>query len=73
VVASQVYRWEVILSQVVDQVKSGTLGGTTFIMTFEGGGLEIQFNDAMDIPAAVLESAQATIDGLSDGSISTGQ
>ncbi|WP_419844875.1 BMP family ABC transporter substrate-binding protein [Candidatus Poriferisocius sp.] len=73
VVASQVYRWEVILSEVVNQVKSGTLGGTTFIMTFEGGGLEIQFNDAMDIPAAVLDSAQATIDGLSDGSISTGQ
>ena len=73
VVASQVYRWEVILSEVVAQVKSGTLGGTTFIMTFDGGGLEIQFNDAMDIPAAVLDSAEATIAGLSDGSISTGQ
>ncbi|MXW57385.1 MAG: BMP family ABC transporter substrate-binding protein, partial [Acidimicrobiia bacterium] len=73
VVASQVYRWEVILSEVVDQVKGGTLGGTTFIMTFDGGGLEIQFNDAMDIPAAVLDSAEATIAGLSDGSISTGQ
>lgn len=73
VVASQVYRWEVILSEVVDQVKSGTLGGTTFIMTFEGGGLDIQFNDAMDIPADVLASAEATIAGLSDGSISTGQ
>ncbi len=73
VVASQVYRWEVVLSQIVDQVKAGTLGGETFIMTFEGGGLDIQFNDAMDIPADVLASAQATIDGLSDGSISTGQ
>ena len=73
VVASQVYRWEVILSEVVDQVKGGTLGGTTFIMTFDGGGLDIQFNDAMDIPAAVMDSAQATIAGLSDGSISTGQ
>ena len=73
VVASQVYRWEVILSEVVDQVKGGTLGGTTFIMTFDGGGLEIQFNDAMDIPADVLASAEATIAGLSDGSISTGQ
>ncbi|WP_419927107.1 BMP family ABC transporter substrate-binding protein [Candidatus Poriferisocius sp.] len=73
VVASQVYRWEVILSEVVDQVKGGTLGGTTFIMTFDGGGLEIQFNDAMDIPADVLASAEDTIAGLSDGSISTGQ
>ena len=73
VVASQVYRWEVVLSDIVDQVKAGTLGGETFIMTFEGGGLDIQFNDAMDISADVLASAQATIDGLSDGSISTGQ
>ncbi len=73
VVASQVYRWEVILSEVVDQVKSGTLGGTEYIMTFEGGGLDIQFNPAMDIPADVITSAEATIAGLSDGSISTGQ
>ncbi len=73
VVASQVYRWEVVLAEAVEQVKAGTLGGTTFIMTFEDGGLEIQFNEAMDIPAEVRESAQATIDGLSDGSISTGQ
>ena len=73
VVASQVYRWEVVLSQVVDQVKAGILGGETFIMTFDGAGLDIQFNEAMDIPADVLASAQATIDGLSDGSISTGQ
>jgi len=73
VVASQVYRWEVVLAQVVDQVKAGTLGGETFNMTVEGGGLDIQCNDAMSTPAAVLDSAQATIDGLSDGSISTGQ
>ncbi len=73
VVASQVYRWEVILSEVVEQVKAGTLGGTTFIMTFEGGGLDIQFNDAMNLPAEVMASAEATIAGLSDGSISTGQ
>ena len=73
VVASQVYRWEVILSEVVEQVKAGTLGGTTFIMTFDGGGLDIQFNDAMNLPAEVMASAEATIAGLSDGSISTGQ
>ena len=73
VVASQVYRWEVVLAEAVEQVKSGTLGGTEFIMTFEDGGLEIQFNEGMDIPAEVRDSAQATIEGLSDGSISTGQ
>ena len=73
VVASQVYRWEVVVDQIIDQIKAGTLGGETFIMTFDGGGLDIQFNEAMDIPAAVMDSAQATIDGLSDGSISTGQ
>ena len=73
VVASQVYRWEVVLTQIVDQVKAGVLGGETFIMTFDGGGLDIQFNAAMDIPADVMASAEATIAGLSDGSISTGQ
>ncbi len=73
VVASQVYRWEAVLSEVVEEVKAGTLGGTTFIMTFEDGGLEIQFNEAMSLPADVRASAEATIAGLADGSISTGQ
>ena len=73
VVASQVYRWEVVLSQIIDQIQAGVLGGETFIMTFEGGGLDIQFNEAMDLPAGVMASAEATIAGLSDGSISTGQ
>ena len=73
VVASQVYRWEVVLSQIIDQIEDGVLGGTTFIMTFEGGGLDIQFNPGFDLPAGVMASAEATIAGLSDGSISTGQ
>ena len=73
VVASQVYRWEAVLSEVVEQVKEGILGGTTFIMTFEDGGLDIQFNEAMNLPADVRASAEATIAGLIDGSISTGQ
>lgn len=73
VVASQVYRWEGILADAVDRVKAGELGGETFIMTFAGGGIDIQFNDNFDLPQEVRGSAQATIDGLIDGSITTGQ
>ena len=73
VVASQVYRWEVILEQIINNIQDGVLGGETFIMTFEGGGLDIQFNEDFDLPAGVRDSAEATIAGLSDGSISTGQ
>ncbi len=73
VVASQVYRWEVVLEEAIERVKAGELGGETFIMTFADGGLEVQFNDAINLPAGVSESAQTTIDGLKDGSISTGQ
>lgn len=71
VVASQVYKWEVILQQIVDDMDSGASGGKAFVVTLENGGLEIAYNDAYNLPANVRQLAEDTIEGIIDGSIST--
>lgn len=72
VVASQVYHWEVALEQIIDGIDAGTLGGSTYILTLENGGLEIEFNDGFDLDASVRTLADDTIAGIANGSISTG-
>lgn len=72
VVASQVYRWEVLLEDMITKIEAGTKGGEVMTLTFANGGLVIEFNDAFDLAADVKAFAEATIKGLADGSISTG-
>jgi basic membrane protein A len=72
VVASQVYHWEVILSQMIDAILGGTLGGDTYQITLENGGEVIEFNDAYELPDDVRQIGEDAIAGLEDGSIQTG-
>ncbi len=69
VVASQVYHWEGILNEMIALIKSGTLGGQSFVANLENGGEVIEFNP----DSVVLENAQTlaetTIEGIKDGSI----
>jgi basic membrane protein A len=71
VVASQVYDWTVALKGMMDQINAGTRGGQVFIMTFENGGLVMQYNPAYALPDDVKALAETTIAGLKDGSIQT--
>lgn len=70
VVANQIYHWEVVLQGLVDAVAEGNAASAVYEINLENGGLEIVFNDGYDDAAS---AAQATIDGIIDGSISTGQ
>jgi basic membrane protein A len=72
VVASQVYHWEVILEQIIDDIEGGTLGGGTYTLTLENGGLEIEFNDGYDLDPAVRTLGEEAAAGIADGSVSTG-
>jgi basic membrane protein A len=72
VVASQVYHWEVILEDIIKKVQDGTLGGEIYEITLENEGLVIEYNDAYDLPGDVKDKADEAIDGIKDGSISTG-
>jgi basic membrane protein A len=69
VVANQVYRWEVVLEDMISLIEDGTYGGQSFEITLENGGLEIEFNSDYDLPDEVMAKAEATIDGIIDGTI----
>ena len=72
VVASQVYRWEVVLDEIVDKLLDGTLGGESFKIDFENEGLVLEYNDGFELADDVKAKADETIEGIKDGSISTG-
>jgi simple sugar transport system substrate-binding protein len=73
VVANQIYDWTVVLNEIIDLVKGGTLGGEAFAATLENGGLKMEFNPAFDLPADVQALADQTVAGIIDGSIVVGE
>jgi basic membrane protein A len=73
VVANQVYRWEVVLEDIIDLVQSGTYGAKSYRINLANGGEEIVFNPGFDLPAEVSDLADATIAGIIDGSIVVGE
>jgi basic membrane protein A len=69
VVASQVYHWEVALREMIALIQEGTLGGQSFTANLANGGEVIEFNPDYELPADVQALAEATIQGIIDGSI----
>lgn len=72
VVASQVYHWEIVLKQIIDGIKAGTLGGQTYTIDLENGGEVIEYNPDYSLPADVKAPGDAAIEGIKSGSIQTG-
>jgi basic membrane protein A len=72
VVASQVYRWEVVLRQIVSGIQQGTLGGQAYTINLENGGIAIEYNPAVPLTTSVRNAADDAIAGIISGSISTG-
>ena len=50
VVANQVYRWDVVLNEIMDLIDEGTLGGTSFVIDLANGGEVLEFNPDFDHP-----------------------
>ena len=73
VVANQVYDWTVVLDEMIDLIKKGTMGGTAYELTLENGGLVMDYNPDFDLPADVKTTADETVAGIIDGSIVVGE
>lgn len=69
VVASLIYRWDVLLKDMIQSNKAGVPGGKVYFMTFKNGGLELKYNDAIQVPAEAKAAADAAIKGINDGTI----
>ena len=61
VVANQVYRWDVVLDDLVADIQAGAYGGSSYEINFANGGLVIEYNDAYDLPADVRAIADAAV------------
>ncbi len=71
VVANQVYDWTVALDDMVDLIQQGTYGGKAYRITLENEGLVMDYNAGFDLPSDVKTQADAAIQGIIDGSITT--
>lgn len=70
VVACQVYDWTVVLDEIINLIKGGTLGGKAFAITLANKGLTIKYNPGYTVPDDVKSLADKAIQGIVDGSIS---
>jgi simple sugar transport system substrate-binding protein len=70
VVANQVYHWEYIIEDMVNLIKSGTLGGKSYQITLANGGEVVEYNPDFALPEDVKALAEETVQGIIDGSIS---
>jgi len=69
VVASQVYHWEGVLTQMIDLIQAGTMGGQSFAINLENGGEVVEYNPDYALPAEAQTLADATVQGIIDGTI----
>lgn len=69
VVASQVYKWEVVLSKIIADMDKGIKGGKMYEINLANGGLVIEFNDAYSLPANVKKAGMDAMAGIKNGSI----
>ncbi len=67
-VAFQVYRWDVILRDMIAKRADGVLGGESYVIDLENGGLMMELSPALDPDRAA--ALQDLIDALSEGIIS---
>ena len=71
VVASQVYKWEVVLKKIIADMDKGIKGGQEYQINLANGGIVIEFNDGYKLDPKVKELGMKTIAGIKDGSIKT--
>ena len=69
VVASQVYDWTGILKDMIGKIKSGTLGGETYVLHLSNSGLKVAYNSGYSLSADAKAAGDAAIKGITDGSI----
>ncbi len=70
VAASQVYRWEVALQRLVDDLNDGVLGGESYEINLENGGLGIEYGN-WDVPEDIESLVVSTIEAVNAGDVTT--
>jgi basic membrane protein A len=64
-VVFQIYRWDVVLMDLIAKIGEGTLGGESYTLTLENGGLEMEISDMAGMSEEDVAALQAQVDELS--------
>ncbi|MAT96690.1 MAG: hypothetical protein CL608_06060 [Anaerolineaceae bacterium] len=67
VVASQLYNWDGVLSDIINKHQAGEYGGVAYALTLANGGLVMDFDESLDADA--VAAAQAAADEVMAGNI----
>jgi len=73
VVSSQVYNWVPILNQMITEIRSGKLGGATFVIGLGNSGEKIDFNSGYTLAPSIKTEAQKLITQITNGDITVPQ
>lgn len=62
----QVYHWEVVLNDIIKKIGEGTLGGESYTLTLENGGLVMEYSDVTGLSEAQMATVKETVDALTE-------
>ena len=68
-VAFQVYKWETVLTDIIAKIGEGTLGGESYMLTLENGGLVLEFDEDNMLSDELMMLADETVSGIVAGDI----
>jgi basic membrane protein A len=69
VVASQVYHWEVLLRDIVNDIDTGQPGGRTYTADLANGGLAIEYNEAFPLPEPIRQRGDELVAAIVSGAV----
>ena len=67
VVASQLYDWDGVFSDIIKKHQAGEYGGSAYALTLNNGGLVMEFDDGLDADA--VAAAQEASDAIAAGGV----
>jgi len=65
----QVYHWEVVLEDIIANIGEGVLGGESYTLDLENGGLTVDMGMVEGLDEATMAEIEATVEELSAGII----
>ena len=68
-VAFQIYKWDVLLLDMIRKIGEGILGGEYYVLTLENEGLVMEFDKDFEISDEWMAVAEETIAGIVSGDI----
>ncbi len=63
-VTFQVYHWEVVLNDIIANIEEGVLGGESYTLTLENGGLTVDISESTGLDEATVTELGTLIDDL---------